>query len=57
MKNITKIIATVIGAVTLAFQLPQVQAAVAGFFSSHPNVSALLGGLAAILALVHKPSK
>ncbi len=57
MKNFTKIIAGVISAITLAFQLPQVQQAVGGFFAAHPNVSALLAGLAAILALVHNPAK
>lgn len=57
MKTATKIWASVIGLATLMFQVPAVQAAVSGFFGSHPAVSSILGGVAALLALFHAPSQ
>lgn len=56
MKTFTKILASVIAIATLVLQAPAVQTVIGGFFSAHPNVSAILGGVFSILALVHQPS-
>jgi len=37
-------------------QLPQAQAAIAGFLGAHPQISTAVAGLAAILALYRSPS-
>jgi hypothetical protein len=37
-------------------QSPTVQAAVVGFVAAHPGISALVGGVSTILALLHNPS-
>jgi hypothetical protein len=56
MKNVTKIMAAIVGLATLAAQLPGVQEAIGGVMSAHPNVAAIVGGIAAILALLHIPT-
>jgi hypothetical protein len=55
MSNVTKIIAAVVALVTLVLQSDAAQAVVGGFIGSHPNIAAIVAGIAAILALVHKP--
>ena len=55
MKNITKILAAVVAALTALLQVPAIQSVVVAFFTAHPSVSALLGGVTAILALLHQP--
>lgn len=61
MKNLTKVlIGLLVGAGTL-LQSDAVQHAIASavipLVASHPNVSAALAALAAILALIHNPQK
>jgi hypothetical protein len=55
MNNLTKIFAAVIAIVTLVVQTPAVQAALVAFFTAHPIFSTLVGGVSAILALIHQP--
>jgi len=55
MTTVTKVFASIIGFATLAFQVPAVQAAVGAFFAAHPNTSAVVGGVTALLALFHTP--
>jgi len=56
MKNITKVLAAVVAGLTAVLQIPVVSTAVINFFGSHPTISSLFGGLAAILALLHVPN-
>ena len=55
MKNITKVLAGVIAAVTALLQVPAIQAALASVLTAHPSISAAIAGVAAILALLHAP--
>ena len=55
MKNSTKAIASLIASLTLVLQIPVVQSAIGAFLAAHPNVSAIVGGILSILALVHVP--
>jgi len=55
MKNVTKIVAGVIAALTALLQVPVISTAVINFFGSHPTISSLLGGLTAVIALLHQP--
>lgn len=57
MKNSTKVIASLIASLTLVLQIPVVQSAIGSFLSAHSNVSAIVGGVLSILALVHVPSQ
>lgn len=57
MKNFTKILGAVIALSTLVLQTPAAAQAVGGFFSAHPNISILLGGISSILALFHNPNQ
>ena len=57
MKNSTKAIASLIGALTLVLQIPVVQGAIGSFLAAHSNVSAIFAGLLSILALIHVPSQ
>ena len=56
MKNVTKIVAGIIAALTALLQVPVISTAVINFFGSHPTISSLFGGLAAILTLLHVPN-
>lgn len=55
MKNLTKIVAALVALLTMLLQNSAVQGAVGTFITAHPNLAALVGGLAAILALIHQP--
>lgn len=55
MQNITKVIAVIIGALTSILQIPVVQNALVVFLTAHPSISTIVGGVAAILALLHAP--
>lgn len=55
MKTITKVLVSVVGLITLALQNDAVQGIIGGLLSAHPKVSAVIGGIAGILALVHVP--
>jgi hypothetical protein len=56
MKTVTKYLLGFVGVVTAVMQSPTVQAAVVGFVAAHPGISALVGGVSTILALLHNPS-
>ena len=55
MKTVTKILLSVISAVTLVLQSPSVQAYVTQFISSHPGISSALAGIGGIGLLIHNP--
>ncbi len=55
MKNLTKVLAGVIAALVALLQVPAVSSFVTSFLTAHPGLSALVGGLSAILALFHQP--
>ncbi len=55
MKTLTKVVGGVVAIATLLLQTQPVQTAVGGVLASHPNVGAVLGGIMAILALIHNP--
>ena len=57
MKNATKVVAAIVALATFALQSEAVQSAVGGVLTAHPNLAAIVAGLAAILALIHAPSK
>jgi hypothetical protein len=56
MKTFSKVLASVIAVLTLVVQTPAVQQFIVAFFTSHPTVSTVLGGLGAILAIFHVPT-
>lgn len=56
MKTLTKVLAAVIGGATLLMQVPAAQQMVGSLMGAHPNVTAVLGGVAALLALLHVPT-
>jgi hypothetical protein len=56
MKNVTKYMLGAVGVVTAVMQSPTVQAAVIAFIAAHPNVSAIVGGVSTVLALLHNPT-
>ena len=57
MKNATKIILAIVGAVTAALQVPAVHNLVLAAIAAHPDVAALLGGITTVVALLHEPKK
>jgi hypothetical protein len=57
MKDLTKIIASIVAVLTVLLQTATVQQFLASVLASHPNLSAIVAGLAAILALFHQPEK
>lgn len=54
-KNVTKIAAGVVAAVTAIAEVPQVQHFVGPYLTAHPGVYALIGAIGAIAALFHNP--
>lgn len=56
MKNATKIVAAIIALATALAQVPAVQVAVSSFLTAHTGISAIVAGVAAVLALFHTPS-
>ncbi len=56
MKTVTQVLAGVVAALVAIFQVPAVQSAVMAFFTAHPSIASVVGGLAAILALFHQPA-
>ena len=57
MKNTTKVIAAILAALTGIVQIPVVQSALIAFVQAHPALSLGLGGISALLALLHVPIK
>ena len=55
MKNLTKVLISVISGLTGLLAIPAVQQAVASQVSGHKTLTALLVGLAGIAALIHDP--
>lgn len=56
MSNITKVIGGIIVAITTLFQIPAVQTFAGAIIASHPTLSSILGGLLALLTLLHVPT-
>ena len=56
MKNSTKVVAAVVGLLTVVLQSASAQQYVSGYIGAHPNISAFIAGVGAILALIHKPT-
>jgi hypothetical protein len=56
LKGVTKIAGAIIAVLTAILQVPVVRDGVLAFFTAHPTVSSLLGGLTAILTLLHVPT-
>ena len=55
-KTLTLTVGGVIAFITAFVQLPQVMSFVQGLLAAHPNLSAIVAGIAAILALFHNPT-
>lgn len=55
MKNTTKVVAAIVSLITMIGTMPDVQHAVAAFYTAHPIVAAIVAGISTVLALFHNP--
>ncbi len=56
MKDATKVILAIVGLLTGILQIPSIQAAVVAAITAHPAVAAVIGGISAVLAVLHVPT-
>jgi hypothetical protein len=56
MKDVTKVLLSIVAAVTTLLQVPAIHDLVIGAIAAHPDAAALAGGVAAALALLYQPS-